>query len=183
MRTYYLATLLLLGLQSAQASEPFQLFSPDLKDGSQLSLNQVFNDFGCEGKNQSPALSWKNAPKGTQSFALTLHDPDAPTGSGWWHWILYDLPADSTSLAANAGTVNSPLLPKGAKQGRNDYGSFDFGGACPPAGDKAHRYVFRLHALKVPRLELPKDPTAALIGYMIHSNSLAQSSFTAYYRR
>lgn len=183
MRTHYLASLLLLGLTSAQATSEFRLSSPDIQAGGSLSLTQVFKGFGCEGTNQSPALNWHNAPKGTQSFALTLYDPDAPTGSGWWHWVVYNLPADSRGLVAGAGAEDGRQLPPGTIQGRTDFGSPGFGGACPPVGDKPHRYVFRLHALKVPRLELPKDATAALIGYMIHQNSLAQTSFTAYYQR
>lgn len=96
-----------------------------------LEHEQVFNGFGCDGKNVSPALAWKNAPAGTKSFALMVHDPDAPTGSGWWHWVVYDLPASAHSLPAGAGSADGKLLPAGTVQGRTDFGSIGYGGACP----------------------------------------------------
>jgi Raf kinase inhibitor-like YbhB/YbcL family protein len=167
------------GLQAAE----FSFSSPTIKEGQTLSLEQVFNGFGCTGKNLSPALLWANAPAGTQSFALTVYDPDAPTGSGWWHWVVYNIPASSAGLAAGAGTQDGALLPKGSRQGRTDFGTLGFGGACPPPGDKPHRYQFTLHALKVPALELPADATAAMIGYNINANTLAKRSFTALYGR
>lgn len=161
----------------------FVLSSPTIKPGSHLTSAQVFNGFGCTGKNVSPALAWQGAPAGTRSYALTVYDPDAPTGSGWWHWVALNIPATVQSLAEGVGTVSGAMLPQGTLQVRTDFGQPGFGGACPPVGDKPHRYIFTIHALKVPRLELPPNATAALAGYMIHANELGQAGFTAYYGR
>jgi len=167
-------------LSSAQG---LQLTSPTIEPGATLSLDQVYNGFGCTGKNVSPALEWTKGPEGTQSYALTVYDPDAPTGSGWWHWVVYNIPADVTSLPSGAGDVSGATLPAGAVQGRTDYGVNGFGGACPPEGDQPHRYVFTIHALKTDKFDLPKDATAALIGFMINANTLEKASFTAKYGR
>ena len=186
-RTLFLAKATLLGscLLASQAllAAEFTLGSPSIKPESTLTLDQVFNGFGCTGKNISPALNWRGAPEGTKSFALTVYDPDAPTGSGWWHWVVYNLPANTQSLPAGAGTVEGKDLPAEAAQGRTDFGTTGFGGACPPEGDKPHRYIFTLHALKVEKLEIPEGATAALIGYMINANRIDKASFTAYYSR
>ncbi len=114
---------------------------------------------------------------------MTLYDPDAPTGSGWWHWLVYDIPATTTGLPAGAGTIDGQGLPPGARQGRTDFGTTGFGGACPPVGDKPHRYIFTLYALKTDRLGVPADATAALIGFMLNANTLARASFQATYGR
>jgi len=158
-----------------------ELSSTDIANGKTLSNAQVYQGFGCSGGNVSPALSWSDVPAGTKSFAITVYDPDAPTGSGWWHWTAYDLPAALRSLPAGAGKVVA--LPGVAKQGRNDFGSHDFGGACPPQGDKPHRYIFTVFALKVDKLEVPADASAALIGYMLNANKVATASITAGFGR
>lgn len=168
--------------QYALASD-FSLASKDIKPEATLSSAQVFNGFGCTGANQSPELHWAHAPEGTKSFALTVYDPDAPTGSGWWHWVVYNLPATTQQLATGVGTADGSKLPAGSVQGRTDFGAPGFGGACPPQGDKPHRYIFTLYALKTEKLELPADATAALIGYMINANRLDSASFMAYYSR
>lgn len=159
----------------------FELFSPDVAEGRVLNAAQVADSFGCKGGNVSPALSWKDLPAGTHSLALTVYDPDAPTGSGWWHWVVYDIPATTTSLPSAAGVKAD--LPAGAKQARNDYGVRNFGGACPPPGDMPHRYIFTLHALKVEKLGVPEDASAALIGFMLHANGLGVAKITAAYSR
>lgn len=161
----------------------FVLSSPDIPAGGTIPQEFEFNSFGCTGRNESPVLRWQGAPAGTQSLALTVYDPDAPSGSGWWHWMVIDLPADTTALQPNAGAAGSAALPAGARQIRNDYGSFAWGGVCPPPGDKPHRYVFTVHALSVPRLDIPDDATAALAGFMINAHALATASFTALYGR
>ena len=161
----------------------FVLTSPTIGSHSFLTEKQVYNGFGCTGENQSPALKWEGAPKGTRSFAVTVYDPDAPTGSGWWHWILYNIPGNVTELQEDAGRADSNLLPSGAIQGRNDYGTRAFGGACPPKGDKPHRYIFTVFALKIEKLDVPPDASAALVGFMINSNSLGKASFTVKYGR
>lgn len=172
-----------LALSGVATAADFQLSSPTIKPEATLGADQVFNGFGCTGKNISPELVWSNAPEGTKSFALTVYDPDAPTGSGWWHWVVYNLPANSTKLAAGAGTTDGKKLPVGSVQGRTDFGATGFGGACPPVGDKPHRYIFTLHALKTDKIDVPTDATAALIGYMINANRIDKASFTAYYGR
>ena len=161
----------------------FTLTSPTIGSGGVLTEKQVFNGFGCSGENQSPALKWTAGPKGTKSYAITVYDPDAPTGSGWWHWILYNIPADVGEIPAGAGDPTGKLLPPGAVQGRTDYGTHAFGGACPPKGDRPHRYIFTIYALKVRTIDVPSDSSAALIGYMINANSLGKASFTATYGR
>jgi Raf kinase inhibitor-like YbhB/YbcL family protein len=161
----------------------FKLESPSIKPGAMLTDAQVFNGFGCSGKNVSPALKWSGAPKGTKSYAVTVYDPDAPTGSGWWHWVVYNIPASATELPEGAGTADGKGLPQGSAQGRTDFGASGFGGACPPQGDKPHRYIFTVHALKAEKLEVPPDATAALVGFMINANRLGKASFTAKYGR
>jgi Raf kinase inhibitor-like YbhB/YbcL family protein len=166
----------------AQPPAPFTLSSPEIKAGGRIADAQVFNGFGCQGANISPALSWSGAPKGTQSFALMVHDPDAPTGSGWWHWVVYNIPASATSLPANAGNTQNMLLPGGAVQGRTDFGTTGYGGPCPPPGEP-HHYYFRLYALKVPKLDLPKDATAAFIGFNVRAQSLGSAELLGIYGR
>lgn len=161
----------------------FELSSPNIKPDSMLSDTYVFNGFGCSGKNLSPALQWKNPPAGTKSYAITVYDPDAPTGSGWWHWVAYNIPASATQLPEGAGTADGKTLPAGTLQGHTDFGTVAFGGACPPVGDKPHRYIFTVHALKTEKLDVPADATAALIGFMINANRLGQATFTAKYGR
>lgn len=162
----------------------FTLTSADIKPNGEIANKFVYQGFGCKGENVSPALSWSGAPKGTMSFALLVHDPDAPTGgAGWWHWVVYDIPADSSSIAQGAGTADGATLPKGTKQGRTDFGSADWGGPCPPVGHGKHRYKFTLHALKVAKLAIPDGASAALIGYMVNANSLGSATLTGLYGR
>ena len=161
----------------------FTLTSPTIGNSTMLSEAQVYDGFGCTGKNQSPALKWTAGPKETRSYAITVYDPDAPTGSGWWHWIVYNIPANVTEIAEGAGDPKGKLLPPGAVQGRSDYGSHAFGGACPPQGDKPHRYIFTVYALKIEKIDVPYDSSAALIGFMINANSVGKASFTAMYGR
>lgn len=154
----------------------FTLTAGDFADGGRLPDAQVFDGFGCSGGNRSPALSWSGAPAGTESFALTVYDPDAPTGSGFWHWVMFDIPAGTTALAAGAGE------PEGAKEARNDYGRPGYGGACPPPGP-AHHYVFTVWALPTATLGLDADATPAMVGFMLHGNALAKATLTATYGR
>lgn len=165
------------------ATPVFRLSSPDLMPGAPIGLPQVYNGFGCTGGNISPALSWSNAPAGTKSFALMVHDPDAPTGSGWWHWVVYNIPARVNALASRAGDPAAGLMPVGAVQGKTDFGTAGYGGPCPPAGDKPHRYFFRLHALKVEKLDLPPTATAAFVGFNVRANSLGMAELMAVYSR
>ncbi|WP_226100208.1 YbhB/YbcL family Raf kinase inhibitor-like protein [Dickeya oryzae] len=168
---------------AAAHADTLTLSSPAIVPNSTLPASFEFNGFGCSGQNQSPALNWHGAPAGTQSFAVTVYDPDAPTGSGWWHWMVINIPANVNSLATNAGEIGGKHLPTGARQVRIDYGVAAWGGVCPPAGDKPHRYIFTVYALKARTLDVPKDANPALGGFMINANTLAKASFTAYYGR
>ena len=168
--------------KSGGAAGKFTLVSPDIGKDNPISLAQVFNGFGCTGKNLSPALFWSGAPAGTKSFAIMVHDPDAPTGSGFWHWIVYNIPADATSIPAEAGDVKKKGMPAGVVQGRTDYGTYGYGGPCPPPG-KPHHYHFRVFALKVPKLDVPADATAALIGFNVNANKLAEADLVGLYGR
>ncbi|MBV2216932.1 MAG: YbhB/YbcL family Raf kinase inhibitor-like protein [Diaphorobacter sp.] len=161
----------------------FTLTSPDIADGSTIAQSFEFDGFGCSGRNQSPVLHWSGAPEGTKGFAVNVYDPDAPTGSGFWHWYVIDLPASVSELPANAGAKGGAHLPAGARQIRNDYGQYAWGGMCPPPGDKPHRYIFTVHALSVERIDVPDDAPAALAGFMVNAHTLAKASFTATYGR
>ena len=158
-------------------ADNFTLSSSDLE--GQLTSKQVFNGFGCTGENISPELSWKDAPKGTKSFAVTIYDPDAPTGSGWWHWLVFDIPKDKFTLPRGFGNSES----KDVIQSITDYGKSGFGGACPPIGDKAHRYEFTVYALDIETLGLDKNANPALVGFYLNSHSLAKASLISYYGR
>ncbi|MDB6063044.1 MAG: YbhB/YbcL family Raf kinase inhibitor-like protein [Verrucomicrobiaceae bacterium] len=162
-------------------AKALELASPDIADGKTLTVAQVLDGFGCHGGNQSPALQWSAAPAATKSFAVTIYDPDAPTGSGWWHWVVYDIPATVTSLAAGVGGNDMPATI--GKQARNDFGSYSFGGACPPAGDKPHRYIVTIYALKTTSLNVPADASPALIGFSLHGETLAKKTITGLYSR
>ncbi|GAA1241294.1 YbhB/YbcL family Raf kinase inhibitor-like protein [Kitasatospora nipponensis] len=137
----------------------FTVTSTDVPDGGTLAESQVL-----AGGNVSPQLSWSDFPAETRSFAVTCFDPDAPTGSGWWHWVLFDLPVDTTELPTGAGSGDFEGLPAGAVHARNDYGTKNFGGAAPPPGHGPHRYVFTVHALSVEKLGLDADTSPAAIG-------------------
>lgn len=165
----------------ATSATAFELTSIDIKNGKPMTPMQEYKGMGCSGDNLSPALAWTNPPAGTRSYAITVFDPDAPTGSGWWHWVVYDIPASVTEI--NTGMVAKEPLPKGAKQGRNDFGERNFGGACPVDGDRPHRYVFTVHALSVDKLNVPEDATAARIGFAIQSHRLGLARMTTTYSR
>jgi hypothetical protein len=136
--------------------------------------------FGCAGGNQSPHLVWSDAPEGTESFAVTCYDPDAPTGSGFWHWLVVNLPADTTELAAGAGSAGGSV-PDGALQTRTDFGQPGYGGPCPPQGDHPHRYLFTVHAVGGP-LQVAADTSAAVIGFQLHFNTLAKATLMGLYK-
>ncbi|HUN47773.1 MAG TPA: YbhB/YbcL family Raf kinase inhibitor-like protein [Stellaceae bacterium] len=174
---------LALGLAGSASAAGFSLSSPDVKPGSTIKAEQVFKGFGCTGSNISPALHWSGAPAGTKSFALTIYDPDAPTGSGWWHWVITNIPATATGLAKNAGDVKANLAPAGSVQSRTDFGVPGYGGPCPPQGDKPHRYVFKLFAVDVDHLDVTPDSSAAYVGFNLHFHTKGVASFTAKYGR
>jgi Raf kinase inhibitor-like YbhB/YbcL family protein len=175
-----LAVLMLPGIAVAG---DFRLTSPTVKDKGTIGNEHVFNGFGCSGNNTSPELRWEGAPKGTKGFAVTVYDPDAPTGSGWWHWVIFNLPADTTSLTAGAGKPEGEQAPQGSIQSMTDFGQPGYGGPCPPPGDKPHRYVFTVYALKVDHIPLQKEASGAMVGYYLNQNKLGKASFTAKYGR
>jgi Raf kinase inhibitor-like YbhB/YbcL family protein len=162
----------LLGAEAATA-QTMTLTSPDIKPGARIADEQVYK--GCGGANISPALSWSGAPQGTKSFALSVYDPDAPTGSGYWHWVVFNIPPDVTSLAKNAGDLKDPAAPKGAVQSRTDWGVPGYGGPCPPKGDAPHHYHFTVFAVDLPKLEADENTTAATVGFMLHFHTLAKA--------
>ena len=181
LKTASLAGVLLATLLGATASaQDFKLSSTSIAEGAQLASDFVFKGFGCDGGNRSPQLSWSGAPQGTKSFAITAYDPDAPTGSGWWHWNVVNIPASVTSLAL--GASGGKTMPAGAVEITNDYGVAGFGGACPPPGN-VHRYVFTVHALSTERLDLPDNASNALAGFMIGANTIGSARMTAVYSR
>ncbi|MCJ8311596.1 MAG: YbhB/YbcL family Raf kinase inhibitor-like protein [Saccharospirillaceae bacterium] len=174
-----LSILIISSMSLSAMAQSFNLSSNDITHGEFMDSQQAFNGFGCTGSDQSPHLKWSNPPKGTKSFAITAYDPDAPTGSGWWHWQVINIPLTVLELNNNAGDKNNKKL----KQIENDYGVKGFGGACPPAGHGAHRYQFTVHALSLSVLEVPDDASGALTGYMINANTIESKTIEALYKR
>jgi Raf kinase inhibitor-like YbhB/YbcL family protein len=130
-----------------------------------------------------PNLSWTNAPEGTKSFAVTMYDPDAPTGSGWWHWLIFDIPVNATELKQNAGNIDQAIAPAGAVQSITDFGKAGYGGPCPPVGHGFHQYIITVYALKTDKLGLDKNANPAMVGYYLNSNTLQKASLVMYYKR
>jgi len=160
------------------------LRSDSFRDGDYLSTDHVLSEeygFGCAGGNRSPALAWDGAPADTHSFAVTCYDPDAPTGSGFWHWVVVNIPSDVTSLPAGAGSGDG--LPAGALQVRTDYGAPGYGGPCPPEGDHPHRYLFTVHAVGLDALPVDADTSAAVVGFYLHFNTLEKATLMGLYKR
>jgi Raf kinase inhibitor-like YbhB/YbcL family protein len=177
--------LLVLVLGTAISAEPrqtptFRLWSDDVKGGA-FETEQIYNSFGCSGSNVSPHLAWSGAPQGTRSFVITIYDPDAPTGSGFWHWVVANIPASVSMIGGNAS--RTPRMPAGSIETRTDFGPPGYGGPCPPPGDQPHRYIFTIHALRVDRIDVDTDTSAALVGFMTNANRIASASFTARYGR
>jgi len=159
----------------------FVAWSSPLKAGATVPEKYVFNGSGCRGKNISPPLEWKEAPANTKSFAVTVHDPDAPKIGGWWHWAVVNIPAEVTGLPEGASNENK--LPPDALEIRTDFGDAHYGGPCPPKGDRPHHYVFTVYALKNKEVHLSPNSTPASIKNNLEHESLAKSSFTVEYGR
>mgnify|MGYP000001552899 FL=1 len=184
MRTSIFPLLLSVGLichvGAANAASKFQLDSTDLSNGK-FAESQVLNSFGCSGKNISPQLSWHGEPAGTKSFVVSIYDQDAPSGSGWWHWVVANIPAKMHELPQGAGSDMSKL-PNGALQTNTDFGKPGYGGPCPPVG-QTHRYTITVTALKVEKLDVTSDATGAMVGFMTNMNSLGKATKTVKYGR
>src|SRR3984893_4840919 len=155
------------------------LRSDSFSDGDYLGADHVLSEqfgFGCTGGNISPALAWSGAPTDTKSFALTCFDPDAPTGSGFWHWVVVNIPPSVSELPLDAGNPQGAQLPAGAVQGRNGTSTVGYAGPCPPQGDHPHRYLFTLFAVGVDQLQVTAATSAAVVGFQLPFNTLAQAS-------
>lgn len=164
----------------------FTLTSKSFRDGDYLSSAHVLSKdfgFGCEGGNQSPHLAWSGAPGETKSFAVTCYDPDAPTGSGFWHWLVVNIPANVTELPLDAGNPLAGTLPAGALQTRTDYGKPCYGGPCPPPNDHPHRYIFTVFAVSQAALPVTAETSAAIVGFNLNFSTLAKATLMGLYKR
>ena len=177
------ATTAMVALLTSPVLAEMRLTSLDMGEGGTLGPDQVMAGLGCEGGNLSPALSWNGEPEGTQSIVITAYDPDAPTGSGLWHWSVFNLPATTASLPEGAGAARGAELPEGAVQARNDLSQNAYSGACPPAGALAHRYVFTVFAMPLARLPLDDTASAALVGFFANTQALDRATLTVTYAR
>ncbi len=164
---------------SAKAGD-FKIENVELA-GDSFAHAQVSGSFGCDGQNVSPAIRWSGAPPATQSYLLTLFDRDAPTGSGFWHWVVADIPASVHAMPSGAGD-DATRLPAGARPMKNDTGEARYLGPCPPRGE-THRYVLTLHALKVAKLPVDGHATPAVIGYAAHGQEIATATTTVRFGR
>jgi len=185
---YRIIAAALVAFVSAQALNPaaaadFKLTSPDVGPDKPLAQDFIFSGFGCTGGNQSPALSWSGAPAGTKSFAVTLFDPDAMQGRGFWHWMMLNIPADTTALARDAGKNDGSKLPAGAVQIRNGFRALGYSGSCPPPADEPHAYIFTVYALKVAALDVPTDAATPTMLTAIEVNSLSKAALSYHFGR
>ncbi len=180
MKQVGIALMLMLAMAVSATASDFVVTSPQLEPGGKMTNEQVFKGFGCEGENLSPQLDWSGEPTGTKSFAVTVYDPDAPTGSGWWHWVAFNIPATTHQLAKG---VSKTGMPAGSMESRTDFGAAGYGGACPPAGDTPHRYFFTVWALDTEKIDLDTDASGAMVGFFLNSHQLGKATVTVSYGR
>src|SRR5919202_2586480 len=162
-----------------------QLTSTNFNDGDYLPMDHVLSadyGFGCSGGNRSPHLAWSGAPEGTRSFVVTCYDLDAPTGCGFWHWVVVNIPPTVTELPLDAGNPRSGKLPAGAPQVRTDFGMPGYGGPCPPRGDHPHRYIFTVFAVGTDQLAVTADTSAAVVGYQLNFNTLDKATLMGLFK-
>jgi Raf kinase inhibitor-like YbhB/YbcL family protein len=170
--------------EKSSTKSKFVLSSPDTQLAAKVPEVYTANVFGCSGGNMSPPLQWTGAPAGTKSFVVTLFDPDEHGDpSGWWHWIVYDLPASVNTLPKGAGTEHSSVLSSGTMQGRTDLGNDAYHGPCPDKGDPPHRYTFTVYALSVDKLDVPADSSGAMVVSTAKDHLLGKAVFVAHYGR
>ncbi len=158
------------------------LTSATFTDGGPIPLSAAFNGMGLSGQNISPQLAWSDVPEGTKSFALVVHDPDAPTSGGFYHWVMFNIPGDARELEAGAGTKKLDAFLHGEVLGHVDYGVAHYGGPCPPPGP-AHHYHFTLYALDVDNLPLGSSTTGALLEFQAAAHTLAKATLTGLFAR
>ena len=178
MNSITMIAVLLLCTMANHLSFAFVAYSPDIHSKKEISQDYCFNDFTCTGKNMSPKIVWNDVPKNTASFAVTVYDIDAPTQSGWWHWLVVNIPSNVLELPEGAGGKNDILINNTMIQVKNDFGFRKYGGPCPPKGDKAHRYIFTVYALDIDKLPLPEDASAAYASFLIGQHTIKKSAFT-----
>lgn len=179
MKYFFMSIVITVVLAGNMSAQNFTLKSNEL--GGQATDKQFSNTFGCGGQNISPQLYWENAPKETQSFAVTMYDKDAPTGSGFWHWIVYNIPANVNELKSDAGNFSGLNLPAGSVNGNNDAGAPGYVGPCPPPG-APHLYLITVYALNT-KLDIDKNSSAAVIGFMLNNSTIAKASIVMYGQR
>ena len=175
-------------LKFGEIESKFIVESPNLKNGDTLPKEHVSNTFGCQGGNVSMPLAWSNPPKDTKSFAITMYDPDAPTGSGWWHWIVFNIPLNIQKLPKGVDFRSFPDKPIATPvstpiESRTDFGKPGYGGACPPKGDDRHRYVLTVWALDTPKLPLDAQASGAMVGFFLNRHQIQKAGLTTYYQR
>jgi Raf kinase inhibitor-like YbhB/YbcL family protein len=170
--------------RAAGPSSDFSLHSPDFRSDRPIPESHLLNAYGCTGGNRSPQIEWRGAPKDTKSFAITMFDLDERgSPSGWWHWVVYDIPASISRLPENAGSLDSKALPAGAVQGRTDLSQDAYHGPCPGKGEPAHRYQITIYALNIDRLPVPPEASGAMVTWTAHEYTLAKATLTARYQR
>jgi Raf kinase inhibitor-like YbhB/YbcL family protein len=181
---FLLGFISLFAAEASGGAKAFELKSPDISPHKPIADTFIYNSFGCSGQNLSPALEWSDPPAGTKSFAVLVHDPDAPTGgAGFWHWLAIDIPASIRSLPRGAGSADGKKMPPGSRQLETDFGEVGYGGPCPPKGHGPHRYVFTVYALPIEKLDVKPTDRTATVGFTITQSALAKASIVSTYGR
>jgi Raf kinase inhibitor-like YbhB/YbcL family protein len=183
MKAIGLCTFLLAAGFAAAPASAFEISSPAVGSDNTIQMKNIANVFGCSGSGVSLPLAWKDVPKDAKSLAISIYDPDAPTGSGFWHWEVVNLPPGTTSLPEGAGEVGNAKLPAGAVQARNDAGFAGYLGPCPPQGDPPHRYVITIFAVNKDKLDIDANASGAVVGFNLHFTTIAKASVTYTYGR